>query len=118
MSTSTYTDCCTVCPGLAKKIRRPGFCSFAPVGQLASRCRVGGVLESLNFAGGANAVSADDGLVEELLPLQIDQALDAAEAGSGFEGFDYHLAEALDEEEMSDHCSSSSEEDENNEAVS
>ena len=28
------------------------------------------------------------------------------------------IAEALDEEEMSDHCSSSSEEDENNEAVS
>ena len=42
----------------------------------------------------------------------------ACEVGSGFEGFDYHLAEALDEEEMSDHCSSSSEEDENNEAVS
>ena len=41
-----------------------------------------------------------------------------ARGGSGFEGFDYHLAEALDEEEMSDHCSSSSEEDENNEAVS
>ena len=76
------------------------------------------LLESLNFAGGANAVSADDGLVEQLLPLQIDQALDVAEAGSGFEGFDYHLAEALDEEEMSDHCSSNSEEDENNEAVS
>ena len=33
-------------------------------------------------------------------------------------GFDAHLAEALGEEEMSDHCSSSSEEDENNEAVS
>ena len=45
-------------------------------------------------------------------------APDGEEAGSGFEGFDYHLAEALDEEEMSDHCSSSSEEDENNEAVS
>ena len=51
------------------------------------------------------------------LPLQIDQALDVAEAGRGFEGFDYHLSEALDEE-MSDHCSSSSEEDENNEDVS
>ena len=41
-----------------------------------------------------------------------------ARGGSGFEGFDYHLAEALDEEEMSDHCSSSSEEDDNNEAIS
>ena len=42
----------------------------------------------------------------------------AHRGGAPVEGFDYHLAEALDEEEMSDHCSSSSEEDENNEAVS
>jgi hypothetical protein len=33
-------------------------------------------------------------------------------------GFDAHLAEALREDEMSDHCSSSSEEDDNNEAIS
>ena len=93
-------------------------CSQFWLASLSAKTLYEHLLESLNFAGGANAVSADDGLVEQLLPLQIDQALDAAEAGSGFEGFDYHLAEALDEEEMSDHCSSSSEEDENNEAVS
>ena len=93
-------------------------CSQFWLASLSAKTLYKHLLESLNFAGGANAVSAVDGLVEELLPLQIDQALDVAEAGSGFEGFDYHLAEALDEEEMSDHCSSSSKEDENNEAVS
>ena len=66
------------------------------------------LLESLNFADG------DDGLVEELAPSQLDLAL----AATDDTGFDAHLAEALGEEEMSDHCSSSSEEDENNEAVS
>ena len=39
-------------------------------------------------------------------------------ASDGEEGQCVRLAEALGEEEMSDHCSSSSEEDENNEAVS
>ena len=66
------------------------------------------LLESLNFANG------DDGLVEELTPSQLDLAV----AATDDTGFDAHLAEALGEEEMSDHCSSSSEEDENNEAVS
>ena len=47
-------------------------------------------------------------------PSQLDLAL----AATDDTGFDAHLAEALGEEEMSDHCSSSSEEDENNEAVS
>ena len=53
-------------------------------------------------------------MVEELAPSQLDLAL----AATDDTGFDAHLAEALGEEEMSDHCSSSSEEDENNEAVS
>ena len=39
-------------------------------------------------------------------------------AATGDTGFDAHLAEALGEEEMSDHCSSNSEEDDNDEAIS
>jgi hypothetical protein len=53
------------------------------------------LLGPLNFADGA------DGLVEGLSPSQLDLAL----AATDDTGFDAHLAEALGEEEMSDHCS-------------
>ena len=90
------------------------FCPFsvpefkAWLASLSTKTLYRHLLESLNFANG------DDGLVEELAPSQLDLAL----AATDDTGFDAHLAEALGEEEMSDHCSSSSEEDENNEAVS
>ena len=89
------------------------FCPFSAFsasrrGSVARSVSYRHLLESLNFANG------DDGLVEELAPSQLDLAL----AATDDTGFDAHLAEALGEEEMSDHCSSSSEEDENNEAVS
>ena len=67
-----------------------------------------------HLLGPLNSADGADGLVEGLSPSQLDLAL----AATDDTGFDAHLAEALREDEMSDHCSSSSEEDDNDEAIS